>query len=85
VAGGDIVLKPNTYFQGLLHAGGAMRLSRGVRGLRDKLPVAAYAAGVVTMESNVVVNGKVASAHRVVAVSTPVAWLEGARGAGVLG
>ena len=85
VAGCDIVLKPNTYFQGLLHAGGVMRLSRGVRGLRDKLPVAAYAAGVVTMESNVVVNGKVASAHRVVAVSTPVAWLEGARGAGVRG
>ncbi len=79
VAGRDIALKPNTYFQGLLHAGGAMRLSRGVRGLRDKMPVAAYAAGVVTVESNVVVNGKLASGRRVVAVSTPVAWLEGAR------
>jgi len=79
VAEGDVVLKPNTYFQGLLHAGGAMRLSRGVRGLRDKLPVAAYAAGIVTLESNVVVNGKVSSAQRVVALSTPVAWLEGAR------
>lgn len=80
VAGGDMALKPNSYFQGLLHAGGAMRLSRGVRGLREKLPVAAYAAGVVTMESNVVVNGKLASGQRVVAVSTPVAWLEGTRG-----
>jgi len=78
-AGRDIILKPNTYFQGLLHAGAAMRLSRGVRGLRDKLPVAAYAAGVMTVESNVVVNGKLASAQRVVALSTPVAWLEGAR------
>ena len=80
VAGKDMALKPNSYFQGLLHAGGALRLSRGVRGLRDKLPVAAYAAGVVTIESNVVVNGKLASGQRVVAVSTPVAWLEGARG-----
>jgi len=77
VAGGDVVLMPNTYFQGLLHAGGAMRLSRGVRGLRETLPVAAYAAGVMTVESNVVVNGKLASGQRVVAVSTPVAWLEG--------
>ena len=80
VAGGDLVLKPNTYFQGLLHSGGAMRLSRGVRGLRETLPVAAYAAGIVTVESNVVVNGKLASGQRVVAVSTPVAWLEGSRG-----
>ena len=79
VAGGNMALQPNTYFQGLLHAGGAMRLSRGVRGLRDKFPVAAYAAGVMTMESNVVVNGKLASGRRVVAVSTPVAWLETAR------
>ncbi len=83
VAGGDISLKPNTYFQGLLHGGGAVRLSRGVRGLRDKLPVAVYAGGVMTVESNVVVNGKLASAERVVAVSTPVAWLEGARGPAV--
>jgi predicted acyltransferase (DUF342 family) len=81
VAGGDLILKPNAYFQGVLHAGGAMRLSRGVRGLREQAPVAAYAAGVLTVESNVVVNGKVASAHRVVAVSTPVAWLEQTRGA----
>lgn len=80
VAGGDMTLKPNTYFQGLLHAGGALRLTRGVRGLREGLPVAAYAGGVMTVESNVVVNGKLASAQRVVAVSTPVAWLETARG-----
>jgi hypothetical protein len=81
VSGGEMVLKPNTYFQGLLHSGDALRLSRGVRGLRDTLPVAAYGSGVVTVESNVVVNGKVASAMRVVAVSTPVAWLEGTRAA----
>lgn len=81
VAGRDLTLKPNSYFQGLLHASGAMRLSRGVRGLRDKLPVAAYSGGILTVESNVVVNGKLASGQRVVAVSTPVAWLEGARAA----
>ena len=79
VAGGEITFKPNTYFQGLVHAGGAVRLSRGVRGLREELPVSVYAGGVMTVESNVVVNGKLASAQRVVAVSTPVAWLEGAR------
>lgn len=72
----DIVLHPNTYFQGLLHAGRDLRLTRGVRGLRDTLPVAAYATGVLTVESNVVVHGKLASARRVVAVSAPVAWLE---------
>lgn len=85
VAGGDLKLKPNTYFQGLLHAGGRMCLSRGVRGLRDKMPVAAYSTGVMTVESNVVVNGKLSSAERVVAVSMPVAWLEGARGPVVRG
>jgi hypothetical protein len=76
IAGGVLQLGPNTYFQGLLHAGGTMRLARGVRGLREKLPVAAYAAGDLIVESNVVVNGKLASARQVKALSTPVAWLE---------
>jgi hypothetical protein len=53
-----------------------MRLSFGVRGLREKLPVAAHATRVLTLESNVVINGKVSSANRVVAVSTPMAWLQ---------
>lgn len=76
VAGGEMKLGPNTYFQGLLHAGGPLRLARGVRGLREKLPVAAYAGGALIVESNVVVNGKLASARYVAAISTPVAWLE---------
>lgn len=76
ISGGAMKLGPNTYFQGLLHAGGTMRLSRGVRGLREKIPVAAYAAGDLFVESNVVVNGKLASARHVTAISTPVAWLE---------
>jgi predicted acyltransferase (DUF342 family) len=76
VADGNLVLKPDVYFQALLRAGGEMRLSFGVRGLREKLPVAAHATRVLTLESNVVINGKVSSANRVVAVSTPMAWLQ---------
>jgi hypothetical protein len=53
-----------------------MRLSFGVRGLRERLPVAAHATRVLTMESNVVIYGKASSAERVVAVSTPMAWLQ---------
>ncbi|MBM3786448.1 MAG: polymer-forming cytoskeletal protein [Acidobacteria bacterium] len=76
VAGQDLVLNSNVYFQGLLHAGGQMRLCHGVRGMRDGLPVAVYSAGALTVESNVVVYGKLASARHVIAVSTPMAWLE---------
>ena len=76
VAGGDLILSPEVYFRALLQAGGEMRLSFGVRGLRDGLPVAAHATRVVTVESNVVIYGKVSSAERVVAVSTPMAWLQ---------
>lgn len=76
VADGNLVLKHDVYFQSLLRAGGEMRLCFGVRGLREKLPVAAHATRVLTLESNVVVNGKVSSANRVVAVSTPMAWLQ---------
>jgi hypothetical protein len=78
-SGGEMTLKPHTYFLGLLQAGGALRIGRGARGVRNGLPVAAHAEGVVTVESNVVVNGKISSADRVVAISTPVAWLESRR------
>lgn len=83
VSGKDMRLQPHAYFQGLLHAEGALRLGRGVRGLRDGIPVAAYSAGVMTVESNVVVNGKLSSAKRVVAISTPMAWLEGPGASGL--
>ena len=82
VASGDLVLAPEVYFQALLQAGGEMRLSFGVRGLRDQLPVAAHATRVLTMESNVVIYGKVSSAERVVAVSTPMAWLQASQARG---
>ncbi len=76
VCDGDMLLKPDVYFQSILQAGGTMRLSFGVRGLREKLPVAAHATGSLTLESNIVINGKVSSAHRVIAISTPLAWLQ---------
>jgi hypothetical protein len=76
VASGNLLLKPDVYFQALLQAGGEMRLSFGVRGLREKLPVAAHATRALTLESNIVINGKVSSAHRVIAISTPMAWLQ---------
>lgn len=79
VAQGDLVLCPYVYFQGLLQAGGEMRISRGGRGVRSGLPVAAHATGVLTLESNVVIYGKVSSAERVLAVSTPMAWLQAGR------
>jgi hypothetical protein len=41
--------------------------------------VAAHATGVLTLESNVVIYGKVSSAERVLAVSTPMAWLQAGR------
>ncbi len=76
VCDGDMLLKHDVYFQSILHAGGTMRLSFGVRGLREKLPVAAHSTGALTLESNIVINGKVSSAHRVIAISTPLAWLQ---------
>ena len=76
VADGNLQLKPDVYFQSLLQAGGEMRLSFGVRGLREKLPVAAHATKALTLESNIVINGKVSSANRVIAISTPMAWLQ---------
>lgn len=84
VAEGDLLLRPYVYFQGLLQAGHEMRISRGCRGVRSGLPVAAHATRVLTLESNVVIYGKVSSAERVLAVSTPLAWLQASQpGAGM--
>jgi hypothetical protein len=76
VCDGSLLLKPNVYFQSILQAGAEMRLSHGVRGLREKLPVAAHSTRTLTVESNVVINGKLSSAQRVIAMSTPIAWLK---------
>lgn len=75
VAGGGLTVGEHCFVQALLHAQGRMRLRQGTRGLRDKLPVAAFASGPLIVESNVVFNGKLASASYVEAVSSPVAWL----------
>ena len=64
----------NSYFQGALHSSDVMRLRHGVRGLALQ-PVVAYAAMSLEVESNVLVRGKLASAERVKAISSPIAWL----------
>jgi predicted acyltransferase (DUF342 family) len=76
VALGDIVLNPEVVFQGILHSGGKIRLRHGVRGLREAIPVAAYAKGPIEVESNCVINGKLSSAKYVEAVLTPIDWFE---------
>ena len=72
----NIEVGTDTYFQGIIHAAGELILKNGVRGLRDTTPVVAYSGGTLTVESNVVIHGKLASAARVTAVSTPISWLK---------
>ena len=72
----NIEVGSDTFFQGILHAGGKMLLKNGVRGLKDTTPVVAHAGGILTVESNVVIHGKLSSGERVTAVSTPIAWLK---------
>ena len=76
VAQGNMTLGHAVFFQGVLYAGGTMRLRHGVRGLREGIPVAAYADGPLLVESNCVINGKLASGTYVQAVVTPVDWFE---------
>jgi hypothetical protein len=76
VAEKDIYLGQGSIFQGILLARGSIRLARGVRGLPQESPVSACSTGPLLLESNVVVKGKLASADRVEAVPTPVAWLD---------
>ena len=76
VAQGHLTLGRAVFFQGLLYSGGSLRLRHGVRGLREGLPVAAYSAGPMFVESNCVINGKLSSGKFVKAVVTPVDWFE---------
>lgn len=76
VSDGDLVLRPDVYFQGLLQAEGHVTLGHGCRGIRKLRPVAVYGRQGVQVQSNVVIHGKVASAKWVEAVSTPAAWLD---------
>lgn len=76
VAQGTLTLGRGVFFQGILRSGGVMRLRHGVRGLREGIPVAAYADGPLLVESNCVINGKLSSAQYVRAVATPMDWFE---------
>jgi cytoskeletal protein CcmA (bactofilin family) len=69
IAGGDIWLGPSCRFQGVVHAGTSLRLSRGVRGGTADAPVAVFAAETLSVEEDVMVHGKLASAGRVVALT----------------
>jgi predicted acyltransferase (DUF342 family) len=67
IADGDIVLGVSTRFYGIVHAGKTLTLDAGVRGGREDVKVAAFAAGTLRIADDVIVHGKVASADRVVA------------------
>jgi hypothetical protein len=67
IAGKDIRFGPSSRFHGVVHAGKTMRLSRGVHGGDEGSRVAAFAAEVLTVEEDVVIHGKLASAERVIA------------------
>ena len=75
IAEKNMEIGAGSFFQSVLHAGGEMRLKHGVRGIGD-VPVVAFAGGTLTVESNVVVRGKLASGEKVTAVSAPLAWLK---------
>jgi predicted acyltransferase (DUF342 family) len=68
VAEKAIVLGPFTRFYGILHAGKTLRLCAGVLGGTEKTNVAAFAEETLSVEKNVIVYGKLASAERVLAV-----------------
>jgi len=59
---------PFSRFYGVVHAGKTLRLCTGVRGGTEKENVAAFAEETLSVERNVIVYGKLASAERVLAV-----------------
>lgn len=68
VAERELLLGRRATFQGVLHAGGMMRLARGVRGFNVAHPVVAFSGARLAVEPNVVVNGKLSSNEYVQAV-----------------
>lgn len=65
IAGSDIWLGPSSRFQGVIHAGGMLGLSRGTCGGSEGQKVAAFAAEKLLVEEEVTVYGKLSSADRV--------------------
>ncbi len=68
VADRDISFGPSSRFLGVVHAGKSLRLGRGVVGGSEGRKVAAYSAGILAIEENVTVYGKVSSGDHVAAV-----------------
>ncbi len=67
IADKDISLGPSSRFHGVMHTGRTLRLGRGVIGGDKDRRVAAYSAGVLSLEENVTVHGKVSSGDHVTA------------------
>lgn len=68
VAGGMLELGFGSQFQGILHAGGDLVLEKGARGVAGDLAVAVYATGHLMVETDVMVQGKLAAGQWVHAV-----------------
>lgn len=66
VAGRDVHVESGVSFSGVIFAEGAIRLSSGVSGIRPDPGVAVYGAGVVVLEPDVTIRGKVSSGAAVV-------------------
>jgi predicted acyltransferase (DUF342 family) len=73
IAGRDIHLGAGCLFSGLIHADGALHLGRGTRGFTNDDMVVAYAGGVVQVEMDVAVKGKLAAGERVIVESAEAA------------
>ncbi len=68
VADRDICFGPSSRFHGIVHTGRSLRLGRGVVGGSEGRKVAAHSAGILALEVNVTVYGKVSSGDHVIAV-----------------
>jgi hypothetical protein len=65
IAGRDILFGPVSRFRDVVHAGRELRLGSGVCGGEPGAPVSAFAAERLSLDDNVAVYGKVASAGSV--------------------
>ncbi len=70
IARGAITFRRFSRFQGIAHAGGSMRLCRGVRGGDPGSKVAAFSSEALMVEEDVLVHGKLASGDRVMVMAS---------------
>jgi hypothetical protein len=69
IADREVTFGPSSRFHGVVHTGRTLRLSRGVVGGDKDRRVAAYSAGILLLEENVTVYGKVSSGDHVAAMT----------------